>query len=163
MVQFAKFSDSDYERLISWVDSAEALMQFAGPAFTFPLSKEQLDMSLNDPSRIAFKISDKANEVIGHAEIYLTADSAYLGRILIGDPHKRGKGLGKEIVSFLVDYAFNTLNQSKVQLNVFDWNMAAIKCYEKAGFRINRDKQVERNVNDQTWIALNMSIDKHVR
>ena len=136
-------------------------MQFAGPAFIFPLTTEQLDNSLNDPNRFAFKVIEQNNKaIIGYAEIYLSQESAYLGRILIGDPQARGKGLGQQIVSCLLDYAFNVLEQTKVQLNVFEWNTGAIKCYEKTGFCINPDKKVERTVNGQIWIALNMTIDE---
>jgi RimJ/RimL family protein N-acetyltransferase len=161
MIRLEKFDQTCYDTLISWVDSAEALMQFAGPAFTFPLTREQLDKSMSDPNRFAFSVVDRnSGKMIGHAEIYLTKESAYLGRIIIGDPQIRGKGLGGQIVSSLLDYVFDVLEQNKVQLNVFDWNLGAIKCYEKLGFRINPDKKVERVVSGQTWIALNMTIDK---
>jgi RimJ/RimL family protein N-acetyltransferase len=161
MIRLDKFDQTCYDTLISWVNSADTLMQFAGPAFTFPLTKEQLDNSLSDSNRFAFKVVNQSNEMtIGHAEIYLTNRSAYLGRILIGDPQLRGKGLGQQIVSYLLHYAFENLEQTKVQLNVFDWNLEAIKCYEKVGFRINPEKKLRRIVNGQTWIALNMIIDK---
>jgi len=136
-------------------------MQFAGPAFTFPLNNEQLDKSLSDPNRFAFKAVDLHDmTTVGHGEIYLGLEYANLGRIIIGDPQKKGHGLGYEIVSHLLDYAFDTLGQVKAELNVFDWNLGAIKCYEKAGFSINPHKKAERTVNGQTWIALTMTIDK---
>jgi RimJ/RimL family protein N-acetyltransferase len=160
MILLEKFDHTCSDQLISWVDSAEELMQFAGPAFTFPLTKEQLEVSLSDPNRFAFKVIALSNETIGYAEIYLTGQSAYLGRILIGDPQKRGKGLGQQVVSCLLHYAFDSLDQTTVQLNVFEWNTSAIKCYEKAGFHINPDKRAERIVNGQIWIALNMTIDR---
>ncbi|MFX7739664.1 GNAT family protein, partial [Acinetobacter baumannii] len=84
----------------------------------------------------------------------------YLGRIIIGDKRLRGMGLGQQIVSSLLDYTFDVLGQNKVQLNVFDWNTSAIKCYEKVGFRINPEKNAERIINGQNWVALNMTIDK---
>ncbi len=37
------------------------------------------------------------------------------------------------MVQQLLDIAFIDLKQSKVELNVFDWNISAIKCYDKAG------------------------------
>ena len=162
MIRLEKFDQTCYEMLLSWTESAEELMQFAGPAFTFPLTREQLDKSLSDPNRFAFSVVDRNSEkMIGHAEIYLTKESAYLGRIIIGDQQIRGKGLGQQIVSSLLDYAFDVLEQNQAQLNVFDWNISAIKCYEKVGFRINPDKKAQRVVNGQTWIALNMTMDKH--
>jgi len=90
----------------------------------------------------------------------LTEHSAYLGKILIGIKEQRGKGLGQQIVHLLLDVAFSTLGQPKVELNVFDWNIEAIKCYEKVGFVINPGKKNERQIKNETWTAINMVLDK---
>ncbi len=164
MILLEKFDQTYYNLLLSWIESPEALMQFAGPAFTFPLTSEQLDTSLSDPNRFAFRVVDRnSKKMIGYAEVYLTQESAYLGRIIIGDQQLRGIGLGQQIVSSLLDYAFDVLGQNKVQLNVFEFNTSAIKCYEKVGFRINPNKNAERMINGQNWVALNMTIDKQDR
>ncbi len=161
MIRLQKFEKNCYDQLISWVGTAEDLMQFAGPSYTFPLTYEQLDMSLSDKNRFLFQVIDVTTEKeIGHAEIHLSEQSAFLGRILIGEKKLRGIGFGQQIVQHLLEFAFGTLNQQKVELNVFDWNTSAIKCYEKAGFVFNTKKKAEREVNGQTWIALNMTIDK---
>lgn len=161
MIQLQPFTSDDYDRLISWIDSAEMLMQFAGPAFRFPLTREQLDESLSDEKRTAFKVMDAGNQTaIGHAEIYCTTESAYLGRILIGDESQRGKGIGPAIVAQLLRIAFEERHQTLAALNVFDWNVQAIKCYEKAGFVINPDKKRKRKIAGQTWTVLNMILPK---
>jgi len=161
MISLEKFDSSSFDKLISWIDSPEALMQFAGPAYSFPLTKEQLDQSSKDPNRYAYKVVDNnSNNAIGHAEIHLTNDGAILRRILVGDTNMRGKGLCSPIVDQLLQIVFGELKQVRVELNVFDWNTSAIKCYEKAGFIINPDKVLERTVNGKTWFALNMVLDK---
>ena len=161
MIILEKFDPSGYNKLIGWVNSEESLMQFAGPAFTFPLTEDQLEESLSNKNRIAFKVIDEiSKEAIGHAEIFLGEKSAWLGKILIGDKNLRGNGIGQKIVQRLLEYVFTDLQQSKAELNVFDWNVPAIKCYEKCGFVINPDKRFERKINGQTWIALNMIATK---
>ncbi len=161
MITLEKFDSSSYDKLISWIDSPEALMQFAGPSYSFPLTKEQLEKSASDPNRHAYKVVDtNSNNAIGHAEIHLTTNGAILRRILIGDSNMRGKGLCSPVVDQLLQIVFGELNQDRVELNVFDWNTGAIKCYEKAGFIINPDKVLERTVNGKTWFALNMVLDK---
>ena len=161
MVHLEKFDQHGYDLLLSWADSAESLMQFAGPGFTYPLTRQQLDKSLSDENRLAFKlVGTGSQKMIGYAEIYLTSESAYLGRILIGNPLDRGKGLGSQLVTLLVTYAFTVLAQAKVQLNVFEWNTGAIRCYEKAGFKWNLEKKAERAINGKTWTSVNMSLDR---
>ena len=161
MVRLEKFDKGFYADLISWVDSEELLLQFAGPAFSYPLTNEQLDKSLADKNRIAFRVvNDNTNFSIGHCEIYLTDKSAYLGRILIGDKGHRGKGIGQQIVHLLLNFVFSDFDITKVELNVFDWNIDAIKCYEKVGFVANADKTTKRQIKNETWTAINMTIDK---
>lgn len=162
MIRLEKFEPADYPLLISWVDSAEMLMQFGGPAFTFPLTAEQLEKNLRDKNRFAFKVVDiDSNTTIGHGEIYLKENGdAYLSRLLIGEEAARGKGYGTQLTHLLLAYAFDVLQQSTVFLLVFDWNTSAIHVYKKAGFTIIPDKTLLREVNGKKWTAITMSINK---
>ena len=53
--------------------------------------------------------------------------------IMLGE--RRGQGLGTETTRLVLDWAFTALGLHNVDLMVFAWNKAAIRCYEKAGFR----------------------------
>lgn len=161
MIRLEKFGKEFYADLISWIDSEKTLMQFAGPEFNFPLTNEQLDKSLSDKNRYAFRVvNTNTNRSIGYAEIYLTENLVYFGRILIGDRKQRGKQIGQRILNLLLDFTFSNLNRTKVELNVFDWNLQAIKCYEKVGFVINQDRKVERIINNEIWTTISMTMDK---
>ena len=48
---------------------------------------------------------------------------------------RRGKGLGTDATRLTLDWAFNMLGLHNVMLNVLPANAAAIRAYEKAGFR----------------------------
>jgi RimJ/RimL family protein N-acetyltransferase len=157
MIQLEKFTTEDYTRLISWIDSTATLMQFAGPAFSFPLTSDQLDASLSDVNRHAFKVIEtETHKTIGHAEIYFKEASAFFGRILIGDKSMRNKGTGLLIVQQLIDFVKERTDVKEIELYVFDWNVAAIRCYEKAGFKVNAEKKAERKVAGKIWTAVNM-------
>jgi RimJ/RimL family protein N-acetyltransferase len=161
MIQLAPFEPVDYSLLISWIQDAEMLMQFGGPAFTFPLTAEQLENNLADKNRYAFKVVEVATQAtIGHGEIYSREDgSTYLSRLLIGQESTRGKGYGTQLTHLLLGYAFDVLKQSKVFLVVFDWNAAAIHVYKKAGFTVVPDKTLLREVNGKQWTAITMVIE----
>ena len=53
--------------------------------------------------------------------------------IMLGE--RRGQGLGTEATRLALDWAFTVLGLHNVDLRVFAWNRAAVRCYEKAGFR----------------------------
>lgn len=161
IIQLIRFEKPDFEKLISWIDNEETLVQFAGTYFTFPLTIEQLDRYLQDQNRFVYKVIRVTTQThIGHGEIYLEKNNAVLCRIIIGDPADRGSGIGLQVVNALLEIAFQKLAVEKVELNVFDWNIAAITCYTKAGFTINKENTKLREVNGKFWKALNMWIDK---
>jgi RimJ/RimL family protein N-acetyltransferase len=164
MISLLPFDKSDYDQLISWVTDEEMLMQFAGPHFSFPLTTEQLELSLAGKNRMAYKILHTADQtIIGHAEIVLQdASTALLSRILIGEMAYRGKGLALPLVNQLLTLAFKQPGIEEISLNVFDWNIPAIKTYEKAGFRINKEKTLIRYVNNKTWTGLNMRLSRKI-
>lgn len=160
MIRLEKFDKGDYPLLINSIKDARELMQFAGPEFIFPLTEEQIKQSLSDKNRIAFSIVNVSNDsVIGHCEICFKDSFANLGRILIMDQALRGKGIGMQIVTLLLEFIIKNSEEKNVELNVFDFNSSAIKCYQKIGFVIHPDKKFVREMHNETWTALNMRLN----
>ena len=90
----------------------------------------------NDISIFAIRtLSDK--RLIGSCQLHHIDPvhrSAEL-QIRIGDQDERGRGLGTDAVTQLLRFGFDDLNLHRVYLHVFANNAAAIRAYEKAGFR----------------------------
>lgn len=159
MIKLERFAENDFDSLISWISSKEDLIQFAGQRFDFPLSIEQLKQYNSDPTVKAYKVIIE-NIHIGHAEINVSDSKVpKFCRILIGNKNYRGKGLGQKIVESLLELCKEEHSSNTVELNVFDWNESAIKCYEKVGFKFNREKSKEVTVNGKIWISVNMYIE----
>lgn len=162
MIKLTPFTQKEFDKLISWIDNEELLITIAGSVFSFPLTRNQLQKYLDDEKSHSFNIVDLSNDqVIGHAEIVLSGDNMYkIDKLIVGDKSNRGKGIGQYVINELLDYAFTKLNAGTVELNVFDWNIAGIKCYEKCGFIMNPAKQATFKAGDETWTALNMTVEK---
>jgi RimJ/RimL family protein N-acetyltransferase len=160
VIEFRPFTNTDFDELISWVDSEELLMQFSGPNLKFPLTEEQLIRNISEPNRRAYAITETlTGKMIAYAEIYVTTENiASLDKIIIGDPKMRGKGIGLQIMQQLLFISFRILGTDVATLNVFDWNTSAIRCYEKAGFKINKDKTRNMEYKGESWLVLNMCI-----
>jgi len=159
-IQLEPFTESDFETLISWVDTPELLLTIAGTVFTYPLTAVQLRAYLADSKSHSFNIVDLSiKKVIGHAEIVSMEKGTFkIDKLIIGDKSIRGKGIGQTVINKLLDYSFSTLKAATIELNVFDWNLAAISCYEKCGFVVNPNKQSTFEQGDERWIALNMTV-----
>lgn len=163
MIRLKQFTEDDFESLISWINTEEELVQFAGTIFQYPLTKEQLSTYNSNPAVNAFTvIEEEENIPIGHCEIFLAENEIpRLCRIIIGNKNFRGKGIGRQIVNELLELTFNKYNAEKVELNVYSWNTSAIKTYENAGFKVNPAKKKEIFINGISWISLNMVINKN--
>jgi RimJ/RimL family protein N-acetyltransferase len=162
MISLTTFGPSDFDQFIAWLDNEELLIAIAGTYFTYPVTTLQLHNYLADTSSIAFNVVDiTRNKPIGHAEIILKEDGlCKLDKVIVGDSSNRGKGVGGMIINELLKYCFDVLHAKEVELNVYDWNIAGIKCYEKAGFTFT-DIIHTTQVKDNTWTAKNMVIDKN--
>ncbi|WP_265130226.1 GNAT family N-acetyltransferase [Chryseobacterium oranimense] len=162
MIQLLPFTIEDSLELISTIKDKRMLLQFAGPAYHFPLTKEQLEIDLKNENRFMFRVFDETEQkVIGHAQIFLKENTFLLGRILIWDENNRGKGYGKKIVQNLLQYGFSHFNRETAELNVYDWNTGAIECYKKVGFEIDPDVLSEVSIDNELWLSVNMKISKN--
>ena len=61
--------------------------------------------------------------------------------MLIGDKKYWGRGLATEALNLLVEWSFNNLDLDEIDLGVLKDNAAAIRVYEKAGFKIKAEKE----------------------
>ena len=102
------------------------------------------------------------NKHIGNVKlepIDLGNKKATLG-ILIGDKNYWNQGMCAEAVKLLAEYAFKNLNIGTIDLGVISENKAAIKCYLKAGFRINKIEQRTIKYDDMFFDKVIMDIEK---
>lgn len=147
-----------YRKLASWIRTPDELMQFAGAGFSFPLTEAQLRSSAEDENIIPFKVSDSTGAPVGYAEIHIREQSAFLCRIILGDEQVRGKGNGTQLIRLLLGYITNNIRHALIELNVYEFNKGAIRCYEKAGFTINPSIKTVREFNGRNWTSLRMQL-----
>jgi RimJ/RimL family protein N-acetyltransferase len=90
-------------------------------------------------------------------QISLRNRTACMG-IMIGEPDRRGQGLGAEAVQLVVDYGFNALNLHSIWLTTYDFNIAGRKAYARAGFReIGRRRECRFHAG-RFWDEIHMDI-----
>ena len=101
-----------------------------------------------EPQAVGFTLYDLSDRApVGTAnlfEISYMQSSANFG-ISLGE--RRGQGLGSEATRLVLDWAFHVLGLHNILLEALAWNGAAIRAYEKAGFRrigIRREAAMSR-------------------
>lgn len=163
MITLRPFTKQDMPSLSSWISSEEELVQFAGPVFHYPLSWEQLEEHIAHAQRQFYTaICPDTTEIIGVGEVVWNAENRpRLCRIMVS-PAARGKGYGKQIVQSLLELAFARTEVRQVSLNVYDFNVSAIKCYEQCGFTPAADQRPAERAGWKNWQALHMTIGREI-
>ncbi|CAN5643932.1 GNAT family protein [soil metagenome] len=78
--------------------------------------------------------------------------------MLIGEAEGRGKGLGSEVVTLMIDYAFTALGLNNVMLTVSEYNLAGRRAYENAGFREFGRRREADTIGGQLYDEIFMDI-----
>lgn len=132
---------------------------------TFPSTMQDLEKFYQgvtgSRTDVIFAIADrKSHRHVGNVKlgpINWVHRNAVLG-IMIGDRKAWGLGVGQEATRLMVEYAFGRLNLNRVTLGVFAEHEAAVRCYEKVGFRvegrIREDLFQDGEYKDRLWMGL---------
>jgi RimJ/RimL family protein N-acetyltransferase len=130
----------DYDAILRWnAGKDEAfLFQWAGTtAYCHPLTKEQLMRQSAKDGVTVFMAYE--NEVpIGTMELCDIDPVQKTGRIcrVLFAEETRGRGLAHRALSALCEKVFAETELERLSLRVFCFNISAIRCYEKVGFRV---------------------------
>lgn len=93
---------------------------------------------LSKPMDYVFQVmNNETNSVIGMCSLYNFTENntaAEFGRLII-DPRVRGKGYGTEALKLTIELAFAQMKLSKIFLEVFSDNSAALKTYQNCGMK----------------------------
>jgi aminoglycoside 6'-N-acetyltransferase len=116
------------------------------------LAKDVTD-AIDSDELVSLVIEDDAGRIIGNIQWYEEDDPEYrhAGIDIFVEPSRAGKGLGTDALRTLVRHLFTEQGHHRVIIDPAADNAAAIRCYEKAGFRtVGVMRQYERQA-DGTW------------
>jgi RimJ/RimL family protein N-acetyltransferase len=167
MIRLEYFGRDDFKQLIAWINNEELLMNWSGSMFRFPLSEESLEWYIEDTNVLPgseayiYKAVDENGRVVGHISLGGISEknrSARISRVLVGNTAERGKGVCYEMVKAVLKIGFEELKLHRIALGAYDDNRAAIRCYEKAGLKI---EGIHRDVllyKDNYWSMIEMAM-----
>lgn len=108
--------------------------------YEFPLTEDQIVSRIKSTEKTCHFTVLFGDKVIGSCEL-LEIDwnnhEAKLARFLLAQ-EIRGNGIGKKILTDIIEYGYNELDLKKIKVTVSEENISAIKCYEKVGFKVTR-------------------------
>lgn len=153
----------DYKYLEKWIDSERIHALWCANLLPYPMTRDSLRTFLEkdaaDWKGSAYVATEDDGTVIGFFcySVNTETNTGFL-KFVIVDSRKRGTGCGSAMVQLALQYAFVVTGAECVQLNVFEENAAAKRCYEKAGFVL---RAVDKNVfsyKGEQWSRCNMAV-----
>ena len=172
MIKLQPLEKQDFKRILEWNEnqSADYLAQWAGPLYNYPLNEEQLEdyftyhVAIDHPTIFVYKIIlTEINEIIGTIELRQLDQENKVGKVcrfLIAQENMRGRGIGQKVLQEIVRLGFRDFGFDKIALNVFDFNVNAIQCYEKVGFKKERLFENVRKGANGDWNSYEMVVLK---
>lgn len=151
------------ERYLSWLNDPEVTRYLE--TGIFPSTKERLEIFYDQISRssdqVILAIVDKnTDQHIGNVKlgpINWVHRKATFG-ILIGEKEFWGKKIGTEVTQLMVEFGFFGLNLRRIDLGVYAEHEAAVRAYERVGFRLEgRFREAlfhEGQYKDHLWMGL---------
>lgn len=164
-IMLREYRREDLPHITAWVNDGQTT-KYLSHIFTWPQtvknSDDFLESRLHGGSREAgFVIADRQTQAyMGQADLF---DINWIDRgatvgIVIGGAENRGRGVGREALRLLCDYAFLQLGLERVELQVYAGNHRAIRCYEQAGFVREGVKRGARFVDGAFMDVILMSV-----
>ena len=153
--------------ITSWLKSEYLMRQWCADRYEhYPVTPEDMNAyhaRYIDGQRSRALTMTEGDDIVGYITLRTPAGNPTEQRLgfVIVDDSKRGRGLGKALVSMAVKYAFDTLGAMKVSLGVFENNQSAIHCYEAAGFHCLSLPETESyECLGETWNCIEMEVKK---
>lgn len=146
--------DSEFHRL---ADTDPAIL------FSEKVLKSWIEKKMEngfEPKRYSFSVRTlQEDKFIGFFSLWvdLTHNEAWVG-IGIGEREFWSKGYGTDMMKLCLQYAFTELNVHRVSLGLHEYNLRALRSYEKAGFRLEgrtrKDTRREGKYTDGLWMGI---------
>lgn len=126
-----------------------------------PVTREEeadaYDRYTRDKTFVLFTIYERQTwRPVGKTYLSLTSHNDAEFGIVIGEKDCQGKGYGTEATRLMLDYGFTVLGLNNIMLTVLEYNLAGIRAYEKAGFRLIGRRRKARRVNGRLWDVIYM-------
>lgn len=125
----------DIDTLMNWFTTESDVKRWGGPEFRFPFSPESFHEDCRWPEMHSFSLRSGDGDLAAFGQLYERDGRIHLARLAV-KPGCRGQGIGKALVSQLMEAGKALLSHSSFSLFVYRDNEPALRCYRSLGFEV---------------------------
>lgn len=157
--------NKDFKNIAGWIDNERSHALWCANNFPYPVTEEAfhsfLKKTMEEWTVNAFVATDDSGNTVGFFRYSVNVESniGFLASVII-DNNLRGKGYGRERIQMALRYAFEFTGAELIQLNVFNENKDAKRCYEQIGFTERSTRKDAFVYGDEVWSMCNMTISE---
>lgn len=119
--------------LMSWFPDRESCEIWGGPDFRYPFTEASFVEDLHLDETAALCLLGEDDELLGFGQYYPREGRCHLARLVV-PPHQRGRGLGRALITRLIEEGCADLGVGESSLFVLAHNEPAMRCYRGLGF-----------------------------
>ena len=161
---------TDFIHITKWIQDEKTHALWCANLLSYPLSEEELhnyliehNLKFSSQSQCdtirnekeydgAYVYADENEQPVGFfAYTVNEEDKSGFLRFIMVDNTLRGKGYGTGMLRELQRFAYEKTGVNSIRLIVFDVNIAARTCYEKAGFTAMESALDAFSYQDEMW------------
>lgn len=126
---------ADFRTLLSWFSTQQELTLWGGPGLPYPMDADQFQALVETPESHSRVLKGDDDELLAFGQFSIRSGRHHFGRLAVS-PAIRGRGLGKALISHLLDESRQVQLAKGASLFVYQDNLPAIRCYSAMGFAI---------------------------
>ncbi len=153
--------DRDFDVIKYWITDERTHALWCGDRAEYPLARGSFDFFLreiaaNNGDTPFVALNDFGRPMGFFCISVSTETNEAMLKFVVVDPIRRGKGVGREMLSLAVKYAFEIAGAESLRLCVFSGNVPAIRCYEAVGFTIQSTDTAAFDFGIEKWDRCHM-------
>ena len=141
-------ADANIDRLMDWFDSAEDVRIWGGPKFRYPFTRGSFRADCHWPSMASYVLRDPGGAMCAFGQFYDRNGRINFAR-LVAHPGRRGEGVGRRLLTMLMEVGRQALPLAEYSLFVYRNNAPALGCYLSLGFEIQADYPADQVLADE--------------
>ncbi|MFA0014079.1 GNAT family N-acetyltransferase [Vibrio lentus] len=168
-MEINRFKASDADEIVTWFTSLEDYVLWGGRTFGWPLKAASIIERSQEPQVELYTFSESSplsepssssnnTELIGFMEFQRMSDSELRFCRVAIHPNQRSKGLGQSMIESALEAAKQIPDVTTISLAVFQQNIGAKRCYDKAGFQVVDKEPRVKEFNGKTWPLYQMEL-----
>lgn len=168
-MEINRFKASDADEIVTWFTSLEDYVLWGGRTFGWPLEATSIIERSQEPHVELYTFSasksysepnagSNTNDLLGFMEFQRMSDNELRFCRVAIHPSLRGKGLGQSMIESALEAAKQIPDVTTISLAVFQQNIGAKRCYDKAGFEVVDKEPRVKEFNGKIWPLYQMEL-----